>query len=70
MTPNERTTMRALQIDAYGGPDMVVMREIPVPAPGPDEVRVQLAWSGVNFMDVYTRLGRYAGSSAKSGHYQ
>lgn len=70
MTPNERTTMRALQIDAYGGPDVVVMREIPVPAPGPDEVRVQLAWSGVNFMDVYTRLGRYAGSSAKSGHYQ
>lgn len=63
-------TMRALQIDAYGGPEVVRMRQIAVPRPGPDEVLVRLAYSGVNFMDVYTRLGRYAQAGAKSGHYQ
>jgi NADPH2:quinone reductase len=62
-------SMRALQIDAYGGPEVMILRELPVPAPGPDDVLVRIAWSGINFMDVYTRLGRYAGAGAKSGHY-
>jgi NADPH2:quinone reductase len=62
--------MRALQIDSYGGPEVMVLRELPVPVPGPDEVLIRLAHSGINFMDVYTRLGRYAGAGAKSGHYQ
>lgn len=63
-------SMRALQIDAYGGPETVVQRDIPIPTPGPDDVLIRLAYSGINFMDVYTRLGRYAGSGVKSGHYQ
>lgn len=62
--------MKALQIDAYGGPEAIVLRDIAVPRPGPGEVLIRLAYSGVNFMDVYTRMGRYAGSAAKSGHYQ
>jgi NADPH2:quinone reductase len=62
--------MRALQIDEYGGPEVMISREVAVPAPGPDDVRIRLAYSGINFMDVYTRLGRYAGAGAKSGHYQ
>lgn len=62
--------MRALQIDAYGGPEVLVPRDIAVPAVGDDDVLVRLAYSGINFMDVYTRLGRYAGSTVKSGHYQ
>lgn len=63
------STMRALQIDAYGGPDVVVAREVPVPSPKPGEVLVRLGYSGINFMDVYTRLGRYAGTGAAAGHY-
>ena len=69
MSGTTPTRMRALQIDAYGGPEVIVSREIPVPEPGRGEVRVRLAYSGINFMDVYTRLGRYAGSGASSGHY-
>ena len=42
--------MRALQIDSYGGPEVIVSREIPVLEPGRGEVRVRLAYSGVNFM--------------------
>jgi len=62
--------MRAIQIDRYGGTEVLQERDIPVPQPGPRDVRVKIAYSGINFMDVYTRLGRYAGSGAKSGHYQ
>ena len=69
MTDAVPSQMRALQIDAYGGPDVVVTRTIAVPTPGPDDVLVRLAYAGVNFMDVYTRLGRYATSTARSGHY-
>lgn len=54
--------MRAVQVDDYGGPEVLVWREIPIPDPGPGEVRVRLAYAGVNFMDVHTRMGKYARS--------
>lgn len=54
--------MRAIQIDRYGGPEVVVSREVAVPRPGPGQVLVRLAWSGINFMDVHTRQGKYAAS--------
>lgn len=54
--------MQAIQIDRYGGPDVIVRRDLPVPAPGPGAVLVRVAWSGVNFMDIHTRQGKYAGS--------
>jgi NADPH:quinone reductase len=54
--------VRAIQIDRYGGPEVLIRRELPVPAPGPDEVLIRIAYSGVNFMDIHTRQGKYAGS--------
>lgn len=54
--------MRAIQIDHYGGPEVIVRRDLPVPAPGPGEVLIRLAYSGINFMDIHTRQGKYAGS--------
>lgn len=54
--------MKAIQIDVYGGPEVIVRRDLAVPAPGPGEVLVRVAWSGVNFMDIHTRQGKYAGS--------
>jgi NADPH2:quinone reductase len=54
--------LQAIQIDHYGGPDVLVRREIRVPAPGPGEVLIRLAWSGINFMDIHTRQGKYARS--------
>jgi NADPH2:quinone reductase len=55
-------SMKAIQIDRYGGPEVLVRREVPVPKPGPGEVLIGLAYSGVNFMDVHTRQGKYATS--------
>lgn len=54
--------MKALCIDAYGGPEQVRLRDLPVPAPGTGEVRVRLAAAGINFMDIHTCQGKYASS--------
>lgn len=54
--------MRAVQIDRYGGPEVILRRDVPVPQPGPGEVLIRLRHSGINFMDVHTRQGKYAGS--------
>jgi len=54
--------MKCMQIDRYGGPEVLLRRELPVPRPGPDEVLVRVACAGINFMDVHTRQGKYARS--------
>lgn len=54
--------MKAIQIERYGGPEVLIRRDISVPVPGDDEVLIRLAHSGVNFMDVHTREGKYSKS--------
>jgi len=58
-----RFAMRAVQIDNYGGPEVLRFREIATPLPGPGEIRIRLAASGINFMDIHTRTGKYATSA-------
>jgi len=55
--------MRAVQITQYGSTEQLSLNSIAIPKPGRDEVLVKIAYAGVNFMDVYTRRGAYAGSS-------
>ena len=43
--------MRAITYTETGGPDVLQLTELPDPAPGPGEVRVRLAFSGVNPTD-------------------
>lgn len=50
--------MRAAYYERTGPADDVLsIGEIPTPTPGPHEVRVQIAWSGVNPSDVKSRAG-------------
>jgi NADPH2:quinone reductase len=51
--------MKAIQIKQVGGPEAMEVVEMPVPQPKPNEAVVKLAASGVNFIDVYFREGRY-----------
>jgi NADPH:quinone reductase len=51
--------MKAIQITQPGGPDAMQLVEVPVPNPKPNEAVVKIAASGVNFIDVYNREGRY-----------
>jgi NADPH:quinone reductase len=51
--------MRAVRIEQFGGPEALTVRDVDTPVPGPGEVVVDVAASGVNFIDVYHRIGRY-----------
>ena len=51
--------MKAIQVRQVGGPEAMELVELPVPHPKPNEAVVKLAASGVNFIDVYFREGRY-----------
>jgi NADPH:quinone reductase len=50
--------MRAIMVSETGGPDVLAMAELPDPEPGPGEVVVDVAASGVNFADIAKRTGR------------
>ena len=54
--------MKAIRIDAYGGPENMVLRDVVMPEPGPGEALVRLQYAGVNYTDVYNRNGLYAKS--------
>ena len=51
--------MKAIQVAHVGGPEVLVLVEVPVPDPKPNEALVQIKAAGVNFIDVYFREGRY-----------
>jgi NADPH2:quinone reductase len=51
--------MKAIQVKKPGGPEALELVDIPVPQPKPNEAVVKIAASGVNFIDVYHREGRY-----------
>ncbi len=51
--------MRAIQITQTGGPEVLAVREVPTPSPGPGEALIRIGACGVNFIDVYFREGRY-----------
>ncbi len=51
------STMKAARIHAYGGPEVLVVEEAPMPAPGPDEVLVRVMASSINPFDAALRAG-------------
>jgi NADPH2:quinone reductase len=51
--------MKAIQVRQTGGPEVLQLADLPVPPPKPNEAVVKIAASGVNFIDVYQREGRY-----------
>jgi NADPH2:quinone reductase len=51
--------MKQIQISSVGGPEVLKLVDAPKPSPGPKEALVKIAASGVNFIDVYFRIGLY-----------
>jgi NADPH:quinone reductase len=49
----------AIRIHEVGGPEVLTWEPIELPAPGPGEVRVRHTAIGLNFIDVYYRIGLY-----------
>ena len=52
--------MKAIQVHQFGGPEVLVLEELPTPKPGPGEVLVHVRAAGVNPYDTYMRAGTYA----------
>ncbi len=51
--------MRAAVVTRYGGPEVIEVMEVDDPAPGPDEILVDVAHSACNRADVLQRMGAY-----------
>jgi NADPH2:quinone reductase len=54
-----RKGMQAIRVSATGGPEALTLQDVPLPEPGPGQVRLKIAATGVNFIEVYQRKGQY-----------
>ncbi len=51
--------MKAIRVHTPGGPEAMVLEDVELSPPGPDEVRIRHTAIGVNFIDTYHRSGLY-----------
>ena len=51
--------MLAIQADRLGGPEVLQAVDLPIPAPGPGQIRIHQAAIGLNYIDTYHRTGLY-----------
>ncbi|GGE45076.1 quinone oxidoreductase [Primorskyibacter flagellatus] len=52
---------QAIRIHAHGGPEVLSLDEVEIPAPGPGEALVRNTAIGVNYADIYEREGDHGG---------
>src|SRR4051794_36960527 len=51
--------MRAIQIEEFGGPEVMQTADLPVPEPDDGEVLIKVSTAGVNWADTHTRENEY-----------
>ncbi len=51
--------LKAIVVSALGGPEQLVLGDLPYPTPGADEILVAVEAAGLNFVDTYHRRGVY-----------
>jgi NADPH2:quinone reductase len=51
--------MRAIQMTEFGGPEVLRLRDLPTPEPGPEEALIRVTRAGLNFADTHTRTNSY-----------
>lgn len=52
--------MKAVILDRFGGPDVLTIRDVPTPSPGPGQVLIKVEAAGINFAEILARQDRYA----------
>ena len=52
--------MKAIRVEAFGGPQVLQLKEVPIPEPAVNQVLVQIKSVGVNPVETYIRAGAYA----------
>jgi len=53
------TAMRQVWITRKGAPEVLKVQEAPDPEAGPGQLRIRVAYAGINFADVQARMGQY-----------
>ena len=65
------STSRAVQLESFGGPEVLKLREVPAPQAGPGQIRVRVTAAGLNPMDWFmtsdAQTGARFGLSLPSG---
>jgi putative PIG3 family NAD(P)H quinone oxidoreductase len=61
-------SMKQVIFDAPGGPDVLQVRDVPLPIPKPNEVLVRVVAAGVNRPDILQRAGLYPPPLGASPH--
>ena len=51
--------MKAIQVQKYGGPEVLTLVDMDVPKPAANQVVVEIRAAGINYIDIYFREGRY-----------
>ena len=51
--------MKSIQIEKFGGSEVLVLKDVEIGKPGPKEVLIKNLSIGLNFIDVYHRTGLY-----------
>src|SRR5919199_1104351 len=51
--------MRAIQVQEFGGPEVLRVVELPVPEPRPGEVLIRVTRAGINYADTHQRRNEY-----------
>ncbi len=51
--------MKAIRVGELGGPENLVLADLPDPEPGPGDLLVDVEAAGVNYVDIYQRTGLY-----------
>jgi NADPH:quinone reductase len=49
--------VKAIRVKRFGGPEVLELHEVPVPQPGPFDVRVRIEAIGINPVETYQRSG-------------
>lgn len=55
----EGDAVRAIQVTEFGGPEVLVVRDVPEPVPGPGQVLVEVEAAGVNFAETMQTRDAY-----------
>ena len=59
--------MKAFRFDRPGGPEVLRFDDVPLPEPGPGEVRIRHTAVALNFRDILVRRGQHAVKAFPSG---
>jgi NADPH:quinone reductase-like Zn-dependent oxidoreductase len=55
----KETTMRAIALDRFGGPETLKLQTVPIPEPGADEILIHVESAGVGAWDPFEREGGF-----------